>query len=144
MGCTDVFNPKKDRTVRFISNFCELNKRIKQKPHSIPKIQDLSLLSNQQIQDKITNNILGPRFLSSKATSNNHSVSSDKKFGPNSNSIEIQVKNDENVLKIQNAKQNTSKFRRHRTDFSTKLRIHPFPSCTYLDTKGTKQYQKGS
>ena len=30
---------------------------------TIPKIQDLSLLTNQQIQDKINNNILGPRFL---------------------------------------------------------------------------------
>jgi hypothetical protein len=29
--------PKKDATVRFISNFRELNKRIKQKPYPIPK-----------------------------------------------------------------------------------------------------------
>jgi hypothetical protein len=35
--------PKKDGTVRFISNFCELNKCIKRKPFPIPKIQDLLL-----------------------------------------------------------------------------------------------------
>jgi hypothetical protein len=35
--------PKKDTTVSFISNFHELNKRIKQKPYPIPKIQDLLL-----------------------------------------------------------------------------------------------------
>jgi hypothetical protein len=35
--------PKKDATVRFILDFCELNKRIKQKPYRIPKIQDLLL-----------------------------------------------------------------------------------------------------
>ena len=35
--------PKKDQTVRFISNFRELNKRIKYKPFPIPKIQDLLL-----------------------------------------------------------------------------------------------------
>ena len=75
---------------------------------TIPKIQDLSLLTNQQIQDKINNNILGPRFLSSKTT---NSISSDKKFGPNSKSIEIN-KNDENVLKI-NAKQNTNTSTNH-------------------------------
>ena len=34
---------KKDATVRFISDFCELNKRIKCKPFPIPKIQDLLL-----------------------------------------------------------------------------------------------------
>ena len=34
---------KKDATVRFISDFCELNKRIKRKPFPIPKIQDLLL-----------------------------------------------------------------------------------------------------
>ena len=34
---------KKDATVRFISNFCELNKCIKHKPFPIPKIQDLLL-----------------------------------------------------------------------------------------------------
>jgi hypothetical protein len=33
--------PKKDAMVWFISDFCELNKRIKRKPHPIPKIQDL-------------------------------------------------------------------------------------------------------
>ena len=35
--------PKKDETVRFISNFRELNKWIQQKPFPIPKIQDLML-----------------------------------------------------------------------------------------------------
>jgi hypothetical protein len=35
--------PKKDGTVRFISDFCELNKCIKRKPYPIPKIQDLLL-----------------------------------------------------------------------------------------------------
>ena len=35
--------PKKDGTVRFISDFHELNKRIKRKPYPIPKIQDLML-----------------------------------------------------------------------------------------------------
>ena len=34
---------KKDATVRFISDFCELNKCIKHKPFLIPKIQDLLL-----------------------------------------------------------------------------------------------------
>ena len=32
---------KKDATVRFISDFCELNKHIEHKPFPIPKIQDL-------------------------------------------------------------------------------------------------------
>jgi hypothetical protein len=35
--------PKKDATDQFISDFHELNKRIKQKPYPIPKIQDLLL-----------------------------------------------------------------------------------------------------
>ena len=35
--------PKKDKTVRFISNFRELNKRIKRKSFPIPKIQNLML-----------------------------------------------------------------------------------------------------
>ena len=35
--------PKKDGSVRFISDFQELNKRIKRKPYPIPKIQDLLL-----------------------------------------------------------------------------------------------------
>ena len=35
--------PKKDGTVRFISNFRELNKRIKRKPYPIPNIQDMLL-----------------------------------------------------------------------------------------------------
>jgi hypothetical protein len=34
---------KKDGTVRFISNFRELNKRIKPQPYPIPKIQNLLL-----------------------------------------------------------------------------------------------------
>jgi hypothetical protein len=35
--------PKKDGTVRFISDFRQLNLRIKRKPYPIPKIQDLLL-----------------------------------------------------------------------------------------------------
>ena len=35
--------PKKNGTVRFISDIRELNKRIKRKPFPIPKIQDLLL-----------------------------------------------------------------------------------------------------
>ena len=35
--------PKKDGSVRFISDFRELNKGIKRKPYPIPKIQDLLL-----------------------------------------------------------------------------------------------------
>ena len=35
--------PKKDGTVRFISDFRELNSRIKRKPYPIPKIQDMLL-----------------------------------------------------------------------------------------------------
>jgi Reverse transcriptase (RNA-dependent DNA polymerase) len=35
--------PKKDGSVQFISDFCKLNKRIKRKPYSIPKIQDMLL-----------------------------------------------------------------------------------------------------
>jgi hypothetical protein len=35
--------PKKDGSVRFISDFWELNKRIKRKPFPIPKIQDMLL-----------------------------------------------------------------------------------------------------
>ena len=35
--------PKTDFTVRFISDFRELNRRIKRKPYPIPKIQDLLL-----------------------------------------------------------------------------------------------------
>jgi hypothetical protein len=35
--------PKKDGSVRFISDFRELNKCIKRKPFPIPKIQDLLL-----------------------------------------------------------------------------------------------------
>ena len=33
--------PKKDGSVRFISDFQELNKRILRKPHPIPNIQDM-------------------------------------------------------------------------------------------------------
>jgi hypothetical protein len=32
--------PKKDGTVRFISDFCQVNQRNKRKPYQIPKIQD--------------------------------------------------------------------------------------------------------
>ena len=35
--------PKTDDSVRFISDFGDLNKRIKRKPYPIPKIQDLLL-----------------------------------------------------------------------------------------------------
>jgi hypothetical protein len=35
--------PKSGKTVRFISDFQELNKRIKRKPFPLPKIQDLML-----------------------------------------------------------------------------------------------------
>ena len=35
--------PKKNKIVRFISDFRELHNRIKRKPFSIPKIQDLLL-----------------------------------------------------------------------------------------------------
>jgi Reverse transcriptase (RNA-dependent DNA polymerase) len=35
--------PKKDGSIRFISNFCELNIRIRRKPFPIPKIQDMLL-----------------------------------------------------------------------------------------------------
>ena len=35
--------PKKDGSVRFISDFWELNKRIRRKPYPIPKIQDMLL-----------------------------------------------------------------------------------------------------
>ena len=36
--------PKKDGSMRFISDFCELNKQIKWKPFPIQKIQDMLLL----------------------------------------------------------------------------------------------------
>ena len=39
-GAPTFVIPKKDRTIRFKSNFRELNKRIKRKPYPIPKIQD--------------------------------------------------------------------------------------------------------
>ena len=42
-GAPTFVIPKKDRTIRFITNFWELNKRIKRKPYPIPKIQDLLL-----------------------------------------------------------------------------------------------------
>lgn len=35
--------PKKDGTVCFISDFCELNERIQRKPCPIPKVQDMSM-----------------------------------------------------------------------------------------------------
>ena len=43
MGSTNLYNTKTDKTVRFISDFWELNKQIKRKPYPIPKIQDLLL-----------------------------------------------------------------------------------------------------
>ena len=43
MGRSNLSNTKKDKTVQFISNFCELNQRIKRKSYPIPKIQDLLL-----------------------------------------------------------------------------------------------------
>ena len=42
-GAPTFIMPKKDLTVRFISCFRELNKRIKRKPFPIPKIQDMLL-----------------------------------------------------------------------------------------------------
>ena len=42
-GAPTFIIPKKNNTVRIISNFRELNKRIKRKPYPIPKIQDLLL-----------------------------------------------------------------------------------------------------
>ena len=53
MGSTHFSNTKKDATVQFISNFHELNKRIKQKPYLIPKIQD-SLLKLKGFQYAMT------------------------------------------------------------------------------------------
>ena len=43
MGAPTFIVPKKNNTVRFISDFRELNKWIKRKPYPIPKIQDLLL-----------------------------------------------------------------------------------------------------
>jgi hypothetical protein len=42
-GSPTFIIPKKDGTLRFISDFQELNKRIKRKPFPLPKIQDLLL-----------------------------------------------------------------------------------------------------
>ena len=42
-GAPTFLIPKKDSTVRFISDFRELNKLILRKPYPIPKIQDLLL-----------------------------------------------------------------------------------------------------
>jgi hypothetical protein len=42
-GAPTFVIPKKDRTIRFITDFRELNKCIKRKPYPIPKIQDLLL-----------------------------------------------------------------------------------------------------
>ena len=41
--------PKKDNTVRFISDFRELNKHIKRKPYTIPHIQDI-LMNLEEFQ----------------------------------------------------------------------------------------------
>jgi hypothetical protein len=42
-GAPTFIIPKKDGTVRFISNFRELNKHIVQRPYPIPHIQDMFL-----------------------------------------------------------------------------------------------------
>ena len=42
-GAPTFIIPKKDKTVRFISDFSELNKRIKRKPFPIQKLQDLMM-----------------------------------------------------------------------------------------------------
>ena len=42
-GAPSFLIPKKDSTVRFISDFREINKCILQQPYPIPKIQDLLL-----------------------------------------------------------------------------------------------------
>ena len=42
-GAPTFLIPKKDSTVRFISEFRELSKRILRQPYPIPKIQDLLL-----------------------------------------------------------------------------------------------------
>ena len=42
-GAPTFVIPKKDRTIRFITNFRELNKRMKRKPYPLPNIQDLLL-----------------------------------------------------------------------------------------------------
>jgi hypothetical protein len=38
MGCAIFILPKKDKTVRFLSDFWEVNKRLARKPFPIPKI----------------------------------------------------------------------------------------------------------
>jgi hypothetical protein len=40
-GSPNFITPKKDKTLRFISDFRELNKQIKRQPFPLPKIQDL-------------------------------------------------------------------------------------------------------
>ena len=42
-GTMTFLNPKKDITLRFISDFIELNKLILRQPYTIPTIQDLLL-----------------------------------------------------------------------------------------------------
>ena len=42
-GAPNFAIPKKDQTIRFITDFRQLNSRIKRKPFPIPKIQDLLL-----------------------------------------------------------------------------------------------------
>jgi hypothetical protein len=41
MGSAHFIIPKKDGSVRFISDFCKLNEWIKISPYPIPKIQDM-------------------------------------------------------------------------------------------------------
>eukprot|EP00957_Ditylum_brightwellii_P102253 7794660-Ditylum_brightwellii.AAC.1 len=39
-GAPTFVIPKKDKTIQFITDFWELNKRINQRPYPLPKIQD--------------------------------------------------------------------------------------------------------
>ena len=41
MGCPSFIIPKKNMTVRFLSDFRKLNMLLKRKPFPIPKIQDM-------------------------------------------------------------------------------------------------------
>ncbi len=42
-NATTFIIPKQNGTVRFISDFCVINKQLKRKPFLIPKINDLLL-----------------------------------------------------------------------------------------------------